>query len=258
MVEKKYSTRPYRILAGHSLGGLFAAYAFAESPSTFQAYLAFDPSLSWDNGAVIDRVGATLASTKSLKADFFIAAAHSGERPDRHITRLVATLRDRAPSGFRTHFDWMNQETHMSVPLRGLHEGLEQVFDKWHLTNSLALFAKGGIEAIHEHFREGGERYGYDRKTSPFTVSMVVAELIWKGDLEEAARVLLHDSKQYPPPWNQLDAIARAYAERDHKLRAIHFYRESLKVNPNNEWARRKLDEMGAEHPESQAVKSRP
>ena len=30
MVDKKYRTRPYRILVGHSLGGLFAAHAFSE------------------------------------------------------------------------------------------------------------------------------------------------------------------------------------------------------------------------------------
>jgi hypothetical protein len=40
---------------------MFAASAFAESPATFQAYLAFDASLSWDMGAVIDKVGVTLA-----------------------------------------------------------------------------------------------------------------------------------------------------------------------------------------------------
>ena len=246
-VDKKYRTRPYRVLVGHSHGGLFATYVLAERPTAFQVYLALDPSLSWDKGAVVDRVGVTLAGTKSLKADFFVAAAHSRDRPDRHISKLVEVLKEKAPAGFKSHFDWMKQETHMSVPLRGLHQGLEIVFDKWHLTNPLELFERGGIEAIHNHFREGGERYGYERNTSPFMVSMVVAELIWKGNLEEASRVLLHDEKKYPVPWNQLDALARAYADRGENERAIHFYRESLKVNPKNDWAKRKLQEMGAD-----------
>jgi predicted Zn-dependent protease len=78
-------------------------------------------------------------------------------------------------------------------------------------------------------------------------VSMIVAELIWKGKLEEASRVLVHDEKTYPPPWNQFDALARAYGDRGNDERAIYFYRESLKANPKNEWAKRKLREMGAE-----------
>jgi len=256
MVDKKYRTRPYRILVGHSHGGLFASYALAEKPTAFQAYLAIDPSLSWNNGSVVDQVGATLTRTKSLLADFFLAAAHSGDQPDRTVRKLADVLKEKAPVGFRSHFEWMNQETHMSVPLKGLHQGLDTVFDGWHLTSPLELFERGGIEAVHKHFREGGERSGYVRSTSPFMVSMIVAELIWKGSLEEASRVLVHDQKTYPPPWNQFDALARAYSDRGNNERAIYFYRESLKANPKNEWAKRKLREMGAE-PEREPIKDR-
>jgi predicted Zn-dependent protease len=131
------------------------------------------------------------------------------------------------------------------------------VFDGWHLTNPLELFEKGGIQAVHTHFREGGERCGYVRTTSPFMVSMIVAELIWKGRLDEASRLLVHDEKAYPAPWNQLDALARAYGDRGNQERAIHFYKESLKANPQNEWAKRKLREMGAD-PDQNSNRQRP
>jgi Tfp pilus assembly protein PilF len=65
--------------------------------------------------------------------------------------------------------------------------------------------------------------------------------------LEEAATVLQHDPKTYPAPWNQLDALARAYEQRGDKEHAIQYYELSLKVNPNNEWARKKLKEAGVE-----------
>lgn len=256
MVDKKYRTRPYRILVGHSQGGLFASYVLAAKPTAFQAYLAIDPSLSWNNGAVVDQIGATLTQTKSLPADFFLAAAQSGNPRDRILFTLAEVLKEKAPIGFRSHFDSMNQETHMSVPLKGLHQGLDTVFEGWHLTSPLELFEKGGIEAVHKHFREGGERYGYVRTTSPFMVSMIVAELIWKGKLEEASRVLVHDQKTYPPPWNQFDALARAYSDRGNNERAIYFYRESLKANPKNAWARTKLREMGAD-PQEKPTKDR-
>ena len=55
MIDKSYRTRSYRILVGHSYGGLFASYALAEKPTAFQAYLAIDPSLSWNNGTVSTR-----------------------------------------------------------------------------------------------------------------------------------------------------------------------------------------------------------
>lgn len=244
MVDRRYRTRSSRILVGHSLGGLFAAHVFSEQPTAFQAYIAVDPSVGWNNGAVIDGIDRMLAGTESLTADFYLAAVSNGERMDRSIRKLADVLRARVPRGFRPHFEWMNQDTHMSIPLRALHQGLDTVFDGWHLANPLELFDKGGIQAVHTHFREGGQRYGYVRNTTPFMVSMIVAELIWRGRLEEASSLLVHDEKAYPPPWNQLDALARAYADRGEPERAIYYYKESLKANPKNEWARQKLREM--------------
>src|SRR5262249_11169126 len=48
-VEKTYRTQPYRVFAGHSLGGLLALHAFATRNDLFQAYVAVSPSLFWDN-----------------------------------------------------------------------------------------------------------------------------------------------------------------------------------------------------------------
>jgi tetratricopeptide (TPR) repeat protein len=73
-----------------------------------------------------------------------------------------------------------------------------------------------------------------------------VAGLVKTGRLDEAAGVLLRDPRAEPPAWNQLDALARAYADRGNTEQAIRFYRMSLQANPKNDWARQKLAEMGA------------
>jgi predicted alpha/beta superfamily hydrolase len=244
-VDKTWRTRPYRVLAGHSFGGLFAIHALTAKPKLFDAYIAIDPTLSWNNGAPVAEAQSFFAKTKELQADLYFTAANTAGNEPGAVQKLAAILNAKAPGGFRWTFAWMKQETHMSIPLRSIHEGLDTIFDGWHLTDPLELFDKGGIEAVHRHFRDGGRRYGYDRTTSPFTVSLIVAGLIRTGRLEEASRVLLHDPKAYPPPWNQLDALARAYGDRGNATQAIHYYELSLKENPRNEWARRKLAELG-------------
>lgn len=243
-VENTYRTRPYRVLAGHSYGGLFALHALTAKPKLFNAYIAIDPSLSWNNGAVVAQAESFFSKTKELPADLYFTAANAAGKLPGGVRRLAAILDEKAPAGFRWNFEWMKQETHASIPLRSMHQGLDTIFDGWHLTDPLELFDKGGIEAIHRHFREGGRRCGYDRTTSPFMVSLVVAGLMRMGRLEEASQVLLHDPKTYPPSWNQLDALARAYSDRGDVDRAIHYYTLSLKENPQNEWAKRKLREM--------------
>jgi hypothetical protein len=75
---------------------------------------------------------------------------------------------------------------------------------------------------------------------------LVGAGLIKTGRLEEASTVLLYDPEMYPLPWNQLDALARAYAERGNIEQEIRYCRLSPQENPHNAWARQKLTEMGA------------
>jgi|CZKD01.1.fsa_nt_gi hypothetical protein len=162
------------------------------------------------------------------------------------VATTVATLDGNTPQGFRWKFEYMEDENHISIPLPSIYYGLKTIFDGWYVVDPLLLFDEGGLEAIDKHFREGGKRYGYDRTTPPFAVSLVVAGLIKTGRLEDASTVLLHDPKLDPPPWNQLDALARAYAERGNTQQAIRYYTLSLQENPNNTWARQKLKEMGS------------
>jgi predicted alpha/beta superfamily hydrolase len=250
-VDKTYRTRPYRLLFGHSFGGLFGVYALITKPTLFNAYIVADPSLYWNNESVVARAESFLSDTKSLRADFYMTASNdSGEAPGA-VARLNAALGKSAPAGFRWNFDWMKQEDHLSIPLPTIYRGLETIFEDWRLTDPLDLFDKGGIDGIHRRYREAGQRFGYpERITPPFTVSLVVAALMRVGRLDEASKVLLHDSKAYPPPWNQLDALARAYENRGDTKQAARFYLLSLRQNPKNEFAKKKLSEMGVEIPE--------
>lgn len=245
-IERNYRTRPYRILVGHSFGGLFAIHALLTKPKLFNAYIAIDPTISWNNGVEIVRAQRFFSEVKDLQADLFITAANSFGTATPGVRALAAELDGKAPRGFRWNFQWMKDEDHLSVPLPSIYAGLNKIFDGWYLTDPLLLFDEGGIEAIHKHFREGATRYGYERTTPPFTISLLVAALIKTGRLEEASAVLLNDPKAYPPPWNQLDALGRAYAERGNVQQAVRYYRLSLQENPKNAWARQKLTEMDA------------
>ena len=230
-VEQTYRTRPYRLLAGHSFGGLFAVYALVTRPSLFQGYIAADPSLYWNHQAVVAQAESFLSQTQSLPADLYLTATDLAGQPSAEIERLRAALAKSVPTGFCWHFDWMPRENHMSIPLPALYRGLETIFDPWRLSDPIAVFNQGGIEAIHRRFQDAGKRFGYPERTTPaFQVSLVVAALLRAGRLDDAANVLLHDPKTYPPPRNQLDALARAYDTRGDTAQAAR-YRELAAIH---------------------------
>ncbi len=75
-------------------------------------------------------------------------------------------------------------------------------------------------------------------------ISIIVYGLSRAGRLEEAGQVLMHDPAAYPPPWNQLDALGRAYLTRGTRAAAARRIKLSLKAKPDNELARKKLAEL--------------
>ena len=245
-INKRYRTRQYKILIGHSLGGLFALHALTRH-NTFNAYILADPTLVWNNQVAVKEAERFVASTKEANTDLYITATGESGTAMSAIDTLCAALDSYHVNGFRWTFKLMPEETHLSIPHLSIYSGLDHIFDRWHLANRLQLFDEGGLEAIHRHFREGGKRYGYDRQTPPQVVALLVADLIASLRLDEAADVLLHDERNYPAPWNQLDALARAYEQQGKEDQAITFYKLSLGKNPKNEWAKRKLAEFGVD-----------
>jgi predicted alpha/beta superfamily hydrolase len=243
-VDKNYRTRPYRVLAGHSLGGLFTIYTLASNPKLFNAYIAVDPTLAWNNQSLVTKAEELTKSTKELNADLYITATEESAA----FHRLCAVLEEKPIKGLRWTFREMPEETHNSMLHQSLYSGLDRIFDGWHLAEPFRLYDEGGLEAVHRHFTEGSRRYGYERKTPAFTISLIVAALLAKDRLEEAGSVLLNDPN-YPPPWNQLEALARAYLKQGNKQEAIRFYKLSLQQNPENESARKQLQELGVKAP---------
>lgn len=59
-IERRYpeASASDRILFGHSLGGLFTAYALLTRPGAFATFLANSPSLWWDGFAILGRLPA--------------------------------------------------------------------------------------------------------------------------------------------------------------------------------------------------------
>jgi uncharacterized protein len=246
-IDKTYRTRPYRVLVGHSFGGLFEIYSLVKKPHLFNGYIAVDPSLDWDKQAVATEAESFFSTTNQLEADFYLTVAgdDAGTEPG-----IVAALRKKSPAGFRWHYEQMKDEDHMSIPLPSIYRGLEVIFEDWNLARPITLYDQGGLERMHTRFREAGKRFGYpERDIPPFTISILVAELMKAGRLDEASKVLLHDPVSYSPPWNQLDALARNYEKRGDTVNAIRFYRMSLEQNPQNEFARKKLLEKGVTLP---------
>jgi hypothetical protein len=85
-IDKRYRTTPERGIIGESLAGLFVVETFLREPQLFAHYIAFDPSLWWNQGALVDSAPALLGTTGGV--------THRSARHMPNRTLYVAVSRD--------------------------------------------------------------------------------------------------------------------------------------------------------------------
>jgi len=75
LIERRYNvSHDDRALAGHSFGGLFAAYALLQGDGAFRRFLIGSPSLWWDHQAMLGMEEAYAASGRALNARVFLSS----------------------------------------------------------------------------------------------------------------------------------------------------------------------------------------
>ena len=113
-VRGRYRTTGETAIVGESLAGLFVVETFLLEPDMFNSYLAFDPSLWWNNGALLGRIEPLLAQRQGPPQTLYLASS-SESGLAQGAQQLAAALAARAPAGLRWHHESMPQETHASI-----------------------------------------------------------------------------------------------------------------------------------------------
>ena len=129
---------------------------------------------------------------------------------------LAGILEEKASAGFEWHFDYMEQETHGSIPHRTTYNALETLYADWRLANPGRLFDAGGLEALDAHYAALSEKFGYEIITPEATVNSMGYRLLGQNKVEEAIAVLQRNVDAYPNSANVYDSLGDAYnaAER--------------------------------------------
>jgi predicted alpha/beta superfamily hydrolase len=112
LVRQRYRTTGERAIVGESLAGLFIVETFLREPSTFDHYVAFDPSVWWNNGALVDSASARIATLDGKTRTLFMAA--SADMTD-VAARLATLLRDARRPGLTFEYAPRTDLTHATI-----------------------------------------------------------------------------------------------------------------------------------------------
>lgn len=121
-IESKYRTLDYKILAGHSIGGLFIINAALKKPSLFNNYIAISPALWWEDNA-INTVAKNIYESKSpIKANVYVSLANEKGMGVEKFLKLV---------GPEFKFKQFENENHNSVGAPTYEWALQDIFKIW-------------------------------------------------------------------------------------------------------------------------------
>lgn len=74
-IEKKYRTSPKKGIIGESLSGLFVMETFLQHPQMFDDYIAFDPSLWWNDHDLVKIAAEDLADFSGAEKTLWFAGS---------------------------------------------------------------------------------------------------------------------------------------------------------------------------------------
>lgn len=255
-IEKNYRTTPYKVLIGHSFGGLFAVHAMVHRPEMFNALLAISPSLWWDEQELVEQAERFLIENPDYEANLYMTMANEGGNMLGGAWKLSAVLEESAPESLIWEFRLMDEEDHGSIPHRSTYYGLETIFKDWKdISDPLAYYEKGGMAAIQAHYDRLEEKFNMKNMKAPESlINRLGYQLLSEGRTEEAIKVFKQNVEDYPKSSNVYDSLGEGYKEHGETEKAVEFYRKSLALNPGNTNAVNMLKEMGVQY-EPEVVK---
>lgn len=113
-VKSRYRTNDETAIVGESLAGLFVVETFLLEPDLFDTYIAFDPSLWWNNQKLLEESPGLLRSRPRLEKTVYFASSNE-KNIIKNAERLEEILKREAPRGIRWHYEKMPEETHATI-----------------------------------------------------------------------------------------------------------------------------------------------
>ena len=244
-LDQKYRTEHYRILFGHSLGGLLATHAYMKEKTLFNAFIAIDPSFgTWDAETMDKKLDAL--TEHSFERFLYIATANWGKRNirnrDRHV-RLYEALHSKCEGEFLAELAYFENENHSSVPLIAFHNGISSIFEGY----GISYRDVESMEQLTQHFQSLSKRLAWDINPPEHLVNQVGYAMLQNRDDSVRTKALaffILNTKNYPDSFNAYDSLGEAYESLGDIKKAIENYRISLELNPNSEHAKMKIKEL--------------
>lgn len=222
-VESNYRTHPYRILEGHSFGGLFSVYALMENPELFDAIIIQSPALWWNSEEMTKKATAFFKSHSDLnKAIYFGIGGGDGWGMQQELIRYTDVIKNSNPKNLRWMHEEVGSEGHDDARLILNYYGLKFIFSD--LKPSEEFQERYSDEAFLKGEQRLMDKYGEDAKRPVGDYYDLGMKLTNNENPLGAITVFKRASEAYPKYVGILTNLAQLYEKTSQTNEAIDTY----------------------------------
>lgn len=251
-IDSTYQTAPYKILIGHSLGGLAVINTLIKFPGMFNAYVAIDPSVWWNNQISLNEAKNALSNNKYENKRLFLAIANNmnkgmdttSVRNDNTrntlAIRSILELSDNLNSNFDNNLIFQTKyyisESHGSIPLIATYDALHFIFDFYNLPMDKSDYADTTMAIayrIKKHYNDVSEKMGYRINPSESIINTLGYNAIYMNNFKLAEYFFKLNIENYPNSNNAFDSMGDYFIAVGDFEQAIRMYEKSLSIVEN-------------------------
>jgi predicted alpha/beta superfamily hydrolase len=229
-IEERYHPQPYRVLAGHSFGGLLAVHVLLSRSDLFGAYISVSPALAWDNDLVIRQAKEFLSGHSRLDKTLIVTVGGTEDRQMQGgVAALKKVVKGHTPEGFVFESKTFVGDDHDSVVLASHLFGLRKIFEGWRpALDPNTRRVLGGLEGLQAHYARFSKRLGYEVLPPEAMVNLQGYVSMGAGDTEEAIALFELNVANYPESANAYDSLGEGLEAAGRLKEALISYQKAI------------------------------
>ena len=261
-IDSLYPTQPFRVLIGHSFGGLMVMNIITNHTKLFNAYIAIDPSMWYDKEQFLKTTQKKLAAQKYNGTSLYVGIANtmaegmtleklkkdtsSDTRHIRSIFALDKFIKSNSQNGLKYASKYYGDDDHGSVPLISEYDGLRFIFSWYRFKFLPSDFSSPGIEVVQrmkKHYQNVSKEFGFKVSPPEMQINGLGYFMLSQKHLDKAAALFEMNVENYPQSGNTYDSYADALLAKKDTTAAIANYKKAYAITKGEE-TKQKLDKL--------------
>ncbi|MBA4853833.1 alpha/beta hydrolase-fold protein [Emticicia sp. BO119] len=261
-IDSLYPTQPYKMLIGHSFGGLTVMNALINHTSLFNAYVAIDPSMWWDKMNFLKTTKKALTNKKYAGVYLYLGIANTmsdgmtvarlpkDNNPDNNHIRSIFELDNHLKASKQNQLKYKskyyNTDDHSSVPLITEYDALHFIFSYYPIKLTSKDYndsTAASVDKYQKHYDLVSKEFGYTIKPNEDLINGMGYNALGQKHYQKAERLFKMNIANYPESFNVYDSYGDYFVAKKDTAHAIEQFKKTLAIKEVAE-TRKKLEEL--------------